>query len=104
MKITKLLLCFLVSLNCFSVTTSTFHLKKSRYQTGNIFQKKISIYYKNSTLFIKGINGNGNLKVYSIIGNIISNIKTPQAFKLHGILKHQVKILRLQEKMLNFLM
>ena len=74
MKITKLLLCFLVSSLCFSANTKTFYFKKPFHQTKNIFQKKISIYYKNNTLFIKGLNGNGNLKIYSIIGNIISDV------------------------------
>ena len=74
MKITKLLLCFLVSSLCFSANTKTFYLKKPSHQTENIVQKKILIYYKDNTLFIKGLNGNGNLKIYSIIGNIISDI------------------------------
>ena len=74
MKITKLFLCFLVSSLCFSANTKTFYIKKSFHQTENIVQKKILIYYKDNTLFIKGLNGNGNLKIYSIIGNIISDI------------------------------
>ena len=74
MKITQLLLCFLVSSLCFSANTKTFYLKKPFHQTENIVQKKILIYYKDNTLFIKGLNGNGNLKIYSIIGNIISDI------------------------------
>ena len=74
MKISQLLLCFLVSSLCFSANIRTFYLKKSFHQTENIVQKKILIYYKDNTLFIKGLNGNGNLKIYSIIGNIISDI------------------------------
>ena len=74
MKITILLLCFLVSSLCFSTNTKTFYLKKPFHQAENTVQKKILIYYKDNTLFIKGLNGNGNLKIYSIIGNIISDI------------------------------
>ena len=74
MNITKLLLIFLVSSMCFSANTKIFHLINTFHQTENIFQKKITIYYKNNTLFIKGLNGNGNLKIYSIIGNVISDI------------------------------
>ena len=78
MKITKLLLCFLVSSFCFSSNTKTIILKSPLHQTENIFQKKILIYYKNNTLFIKGLNGIGNLKIYSIIGNIISEINVQE--------------------------
>ena len=74
MNIAKLLLIFLVSSLCFSANTKIFHLINPFDQTENIFQKKITIYYKNNTLFVKGLNGNGNLKIYSIIGNVISDI------------------------------
>ncbi len=74
MKINKLLLCFLVSSLCFSTNAKTIILKNPFHQTENIFQKKILVYYRDNTLFIKGLNGHGNLKIYSIIGNIISDI------------------------------
>ena len=99
MKITKLLLCFLVSLHCFSVTAKTFQLKNPFHQPVNIFQKKISIYYKNNTLFIKGLNGNGNLKIYSIIGNIIldKNIQDLLDISLPlELVRHNMYIIRIE--------
>ena len=41
------------------------------------FQKldeTVSVIYQNNTLFIKGIHVNGNLKIYSIIGNMIMDM------------------------------
>ena len=61
-------------LTLFSISAKTTQLKKSIFPFVNIYQKKITIYYKNNTLNIQGLNGNGNLKVYSIIGNIICDI------------------------------
>ena len=74
MKFIKLLLCFFVSIPCVSITANSTKLIKAISQIESISQKKISIYYKNNTLFVKGLSGNGNLKIYSIIGNIISDI------------------------------
>ena len=74
MKFTKLLLCFLIYSLCFSISAKTTQLTKFIFPIVNIYQKKITIFYKNNTLNIKGLNGNGNLKVYSIIGNIICDI------------------------------
>ena len=34
----------------------------------------VSVIYQNNTLFIKGIHVNGNLKIYSIIGNMIMDM------------------------------
>lgn len=44
-----------------------FHTIQNTNDTFNII-------YENSTLFIKGVNVYGNLKVYSIIGNMIINL------------------------------
>ena len=64
---------------CFLIFLLVFH-KTHLYSTPNIskFQqtdyssnKTVNVVYQNNTLLIKGIHVNGNLKVYSIIGNMI---------------------------------
>ena len=99
MKFTKLLLCFLVSSLFFSITAKTTQLKKSIFPVVNIYQKKITIYYKNNTLNIKGLNGNGNLKVYSIIGNIICDIDLQNLANLSlpiELIRQNMYIIRIQ--------
>ena len=44
-----------------------FHTTQNTDETFNII-------YENSTLFIKGVNVYGNLKIYSIIGNMIIDL------------------------------
>ena len=99
MKINKLLLCFLVYSLSFSITAKTTQLKKSIFTVVNIYQKKITIYYKNNTLKIQGLNGNGNLKVYSIIGNIICDIDLQNLANLSlpiELIRQNMYIIRIQ--------
>ena len=50
---------------------SSQHLNSHAIQnTGDTF----NIIYENSTLYIKGLNVYGNLKIYSIIGNMIIDL------------------------------
>ena len=99
MKFTKLLLCFLVYSLSFSITAKTTQLKKSIFTVVNIYQKKITIFYKNNSLNIKGLNGNGNLKVYSIIGNIICDIDLQNLANLSlpiELIRQNMYIIRIQ--------
>jgi len=99
MNITKLSLVFLVSSLCLSANNKIIHSINPSHQTENIFQKKITIYYKNNTLFIKGLNSNCNLKIYSIIGNLISDINIQDLSDVSlplELVRHNMYIIRIE--------
>ena len=66
--------CFLVFSFFFSEGAphqpSHLHNFHTTQNTGDTF----NIIYENSTLYIKGVNVYGNLKIYSIIGNMIFDL------------------------------
>ena len=67
--------CFLIFLLVFFKASSNlpspiFNVQRT-VKTDEAF---VNVIYQNNTLLIKGINVNGNLKVYSIIGNMIMDM------------------------------
>lgn len=66
---------------CFLVFSLVF-LKATPHQPSPILNvqpthksgETVNVIYQNSTLLIKGIHVNGNLKIYSIIGNVIMDM------------------------------
>ena len=64
--------CFFIFLLVFNKTHlySTPNISKFQ-QTDYSSNETVNVVYQNNTLLIKGIHVNGNLKVYSIIGNMI---------------------------------
>ena len=74
MKVNKLFLCFLLSITFVSLSSGYSYIKDRPIQPPSNYDNVFNIYYKNNSLIVKGININGNLKIYSIIGNIILDI------------------------------
>ena len=72
MKVNKLFLCFTL-LHLYLCLQDIFTLKIDQFNLSN-YDNVFNIYYKNNSLIVKGININGNLKICSIIGNIILDI------------------------------
>lgn len=51
-------------------------------QQSDQFSDRINIIYQNNTLLINGVQVNGNLKIYSIIGNMIMEMNVQDFSKL----------------------
>ncbi len=73
-KTLGLLFCFFIISLVFSQTT-TFSPSNVTVQKTDVENKKFDVYYLNNTLIIQGESIHGNLKIYSIIGNMIVNME-----------------------------
>ena len=74
MKNRFLYFCFLIFLLVSTKASSNYPSTTFNVQRTYSNYDSVDIIYQNNTLLIKGINVNGNLKIYSIIGNMIVNM------------------------------
>ena len=63
--------CFLLFSSVFFKAVPNYSSHISNLQQSIQLNNELNIIYQNNTLLIKGIHINGNIKIYSIIGNII---------------------------------
>ena len=63
--------CFLLFSSVFLKAVPNYSSPISNLQQSIQLDNELNIVYQNNTLLIKGIHINGNIKIYSIIGNII---------------------------------
>ena len=63
--------CFLLFFSVFLKAVPSYSFPISNLQQSIQLNNELNIVYQNNTLLIKGIHINGNIKIYSIIGNII---------------------------------
>ncbi len=99
MKVNKLFLCFLLSITSVSVSSGFSSLQETSFQPPSIYDNVFSIYYKNNSLIVRGLNINGNLKIYSIIGNIILDINVQNLSNLLvpvDLIKQNMYIVRIE--------
>ena len=74
--------CFLIVLLVFSKANPNPPLSIFETQPTDKSNETVNIIYQNNTLLIKGIHTNGNLKIYSIIGNMIMEMNVQDFSKL----------------------
>ncbi|MDG1028202.1 MAG: hypothetical protein P8O98_04285 [Flavobacteriaceae bacterium] len=66
--------CFLIFSLVFFKASPNLPSHILNLQSTHKLDETVSVIYQNNTLFIKGIHVNGNLKIYSIIGNMIMDM------------------------------
>jgi hypothetical protein len=74
--------CFLMLLLVFSKASPTPPPSIFKMQPTDKSDETVNVIYQNSTLYIKGIHVNGNLKIYSIIGNMIMEVNVKDFSKV----------------------
>ena len=72
---------FLLLSSVLPITESNSSSTLSIQQTDH-FNDELNIIYQNNTILIKGIRVNGNLKIYSIIGNMIMEMNVQDFSKV----------------------
>jgi len=63
--------CFLIFSLVYSKASPNFPSPDLKLQSDYNLNDFVNVIYQNNTLLVKGIHVNGNLKIYSIIGNLI---------------------------------
>lgn len=91
--------CFLICLIVFPKTINKIDLNKKNLKSIALKKNLVNIYYQDNTLFIEGLNINGNLRIFTIIGNLIlnaniqnfSNLKVPV-----DLVKNNIYVVRVE--------
>lgn len=74
--------CFLIFLLASSKVSPNYHFSFIKIQPTYEPEDVINVIYQNNTIIFKGINVNGNLKIYSIIGNKIMDMNIQDFSKI----------------------
>lgn len=82
MKTTFITFCFFIFSLVFPKVSPNLPSHNFITQLNSISDETLSIIYQNKTLLIQGIKINGNLKIYSIIGNKIIDMNVQDFSKV----------------------